>query len=269
MAKWWLFSGSTACPVTTLLPNSIGKTFLDYAQAVVFFVCVVFQMRFILVSSIFKVVLWQWDCIRWFIGLLWTQPVSVSWQKWLIVRVVPPWKPCITPSSFTDDYDDPSPRCWSWNGSWEEQMGALLHPWLASGKKPFVAEHARILAFLLAGLESTHQPRWTNSWSFGSCELCGADMWLSFVARYEECSNHSLWQDFGARAISSSALTAALKGIRLAYHRQVQKRAEKGKPWAFPTRNFKLQTSCLEQDLWFASSYENDHLVMALASSGA
>lgn len=91
-------------------------------------------------------------------------------------------------------------------------------------------EHACILAFLLAGLESTHQPRWNNSWSFGSCELCGADMWLSFVVRYEEFSKHSLWQDFGARAISSSALTAALKGIRLAYHRQVQAMAEKGKP---------------------------------------
>ena len=90
-------------------------------------------------------------------------------------------------------------------------------------------EHASILAFLLAGLESTHQPRWNKLLSFGSCELCGADMWLSLVARYEEFSKHSLWQDFGARAISSSALTAALKGIRLGLS-QTQTRAEKGKP---------------------------------------
>lgn len=134
--------------------------------------------------------------------------------RWLIVRVAHALKTLHTPLSFTDEYDDSFSK-----------MGAVLHLWLASGKKPFVAEHARILAFLLAGLESTHQPRWNKLLSFGSYELCGADMWLSLVARYEEFSNHSLWQDLGARAISSAALTAALKGIRLAYHRQVQKRA--------------------------------------------
>lgn len=40
--------------------------------------------------------------------------------------------------------------------------------------------------------------------------FCGAGMWLSFVARYEEFSNHSLWQDFGTRAVNSCAVTAAL-----------------------------------------------------------
>ena len=119
-------------------------------------------------------------------------------------------------------------------------MGAVLHPVAGLRNKAIrPREHASILAFFWQVL---------NQRTFASLEqtlghldhacACGADMWLSFVARYEEFSNHSLWQDLGARAISSAALTAALKGIRLPYHRQVQTRAEKGKPWAFWPEKF-------------------------------
>ena len=206
------------------------------------FVCVVFQMRFISVRSIFKVVLWQWDCIRWFIGLLWTQPVSVSCTR-----------PRASQMSMMILLQDGSgaENPWLASGKSHSSAGTCQYSCISSGRSwinaPASLEQTLVI-WIMRALRSGHV-----------AELgCAIRRVLEafFVARFWRQGHQLVCPYSSVERHSPGPITDTDEG-------------RKGQALSFPTRNFKLHTSCLEQDLWFASSYENDHLVMALASSGA